>query len=140
MQEKKPNLVVLMETKLRKSKMEMIRTKIGFKNLFVVKSVGKSEGLGLFWEDDCEVESKISAVDINAVINNRDMDMDWKFTSFYGHPDATKRFEAWNLLKSLEQLTLGPWVCIGDFNEIVTLSDGREYATLESNGSISKNS
>jgi hypothetical protein len=51
------------------------------------------------------------------------MNMDWKFTGFYGHPDATKRLEAWNLLKRLEQLTPGPWACIGDFNEIVTLSE-----------------
>jgi exonuclease III len=49
--EKKPNLVFLMETKLRKNKMEVIWMKIGFKNLFVVESVEKSRGLGLFWED-----------------------------------------------------------------------------------------
>jgi hypothetical protein len=36
-----------METKLQKNKMEMIRTKIGFKNLFVVESVGKEWRLGI---------------------------------------------------------------------------------------------
>jgi hypothetical protein len=53
---KRPNLIFLMETKLRKNKMEMVRTKIGFDNLFIVESVGKSGGLALLWEDGCEVE------------------------------------------------------------------------------------
>jgi hypothetical protein len=51
------------------------------------------------------------------------MNIDWKFTSFYGHPDATKRYESWNLLKTLERLTPHPWVCIGDFNEVVVDSE-----------------
>jgi hypothetical protein len=122
--EKKPNLVFLMETKLRKNKMEVIWMKIGFKNLFVVESVEKSRGLGLFWEDGCDVEvQNFSCRYINAVIHNRNMDMDLKFTGFYGHPDATKHLEAWNLFKSLEHLTLGPWACFGDFNEVVALSE-----------------
>jgi hypothetical protein len=36
--------------------------------------------------------------------------------------DATKRVEAWNLLKTLARLTLDPWMCIGDFNEVLTVS------------------
>jgi hypothetical protein len=48
-----------------------------------------------FGKDGCEVEvQNFSRRHINAVIHNRDMDMDWKFTGFYGHPDATKCLEA----------------------------------------------
>jgi exonuclease III len=46
--EKRPNLIFLMETKLRKKKMENVRTKIGLNNMFVVESIGKSGGLTLF--------------------------------------------------------------------------------------------
>jgi exonuclease III len=45
--EKNPSLVFLMETKLRRKKMELIRCKLGFKNLFVVDCVGKG-GASLF--------------------------------------------------------------------------------------------
>jgi hypothetical protein len=83
----------------------------------------------------CEVEvQNFSRRHINAVIHNCDMDMDWKFTGFYGHPDATKRLEAWNLLKRLEQLTPGPWACVGDFNEVVTLSEKLGGITLTHRG------
>jgi hypothetical protein len=53
-----------METKLQKNKMEMVRPKIGFDNLFVVECVGKSGGLALLWEDGCEVEVQNSVIDI----------------------------------------------------------------------------
>ena len=45
--------------------------------------------------------------------------MDWKFTRFFGHPNATKRVEAWNLLKTLAHFTPKPWMCLGDFNEVL---------------------
>jgi hypothetical protein len=54
--EKRPMMVFLMETKLWTQKMEIIHYKMGFSNLFVVDSVGKSGGLALFWGDDIEVE------------------------------------------------------------------------------------
>jgi hypothetical protein len=40
-------MVFLMETKLRREKMEVIHHKLGFPNLFVVDCVGKSRGLAL---------------------------------------------------------------------------------------------
>jgi hypothetical protein len=54
--EKKPNLVFLMETKLCQKKMEIIRIKLGFHNMFVVDCVGKNGGLALLWESDYDIE------------------------------------------------------------------------------------
>jgi exonuclease III len=122
--EKKPNLMFLMETKLRKNKIELIRTKIGFNNMFVVECVGKSGGLALFWEDGNNVEvQNFSHRHINAIVHNRVVDVDWKFTGFYGHPDSTKHHEAWQLLKILARMSPDPWVCIGDFNKVLTSSE-----------------
>lgn len=122
--DKRPNLVLLMETKAQKKKMENIRIKLTFPNMFIVESVGKSEGLVLFWEDGCDVEiQNYSNRHINATIHNHQLQVDWKFTSFYGHPDVTRRIEARNLLKALTPLSLVPWMCIGDVNEILTVSE-----------------
>jgi ribonuclease HI len=122
--EKRPNLVFLMETKLRKYKLENIRVKVGFTNMFVVDCVGKSGGLALFWDDGWEVEvQNYSHRHINAIVHNQNNGLDWKFTGFYGHPNPAKRHEAWDLLKHLAHLTPNPWICIGDFNEILTMSE-----------------
>lgn len=48
---KKPNMIFIMETKLEKNKMETVRIKRGFSNLFVIESMGRSGGLALFWDD-----------------------------------------------------------------------------------------
>jgi hypothetical protein len=50
---KKLNLVFLMETKLRKNKMETIQIKLGFANMLMVNSVDRSGGLTLLWEEVC---------------------------------------------------------------------------------------
>jgi exonuclease III len=67
--EKKPDLVFLMETKLRRKKMENIRIKLGFSNMFVVDCIGRSGGLGLFWGEEAKVEVKnFSQRLVNAII------------------------------------------------------------------------
>jgi hypothetical protein len=122
--EKRPSMVFLMETKLRKDKMEVIRYKLGFKCMFVVDCVGKSGGLALLWGDEILVEiQNFSHRHINGVIQSICSDATWKFTGFYGHPNVAKRQEAWSLLKVLGHLSPIPWLCIGDFNEIVSLSE-----------------
>jgi hypothetical protein len=68
--EKQPNLVFLMETKLRKNKMKRIRIKLKFRNMFVIESMEKSGGLALFWEDECDAEiQNYSQRHINAIIH-----------------------------------------------------------------------
>jgi len=52
--EKKPNLLFLMETKVKKEKMELLRTKLRFEGLLAVDPIGRSGGLALLWKDDRE--------------------------------------------------------------------------------------
>ena len=49
--------------------------------------------------------------------NNRSA---WKLTCFYGHPVTAKRHESWALLEHLKQFQTQSWLCIGDFNKILT--------------------
>jgi hypothetical protein len=49
--EKKPLLVFLMETKMNNKKIEFLRAKLKFDNMFVVESVGRSGGLAMLWSD-----------------------------------------------------------------------------------------
>jgi exonuclease III len=122
--EKRPNIVFIMETKLRKRKLETIRLKVGFANMFVVDCVGRSGGLALFWEEGWGVEvQNYSHRHINAIVHDQNLAIDWKFTGFYGHPNPAKRHEAWDLLKFLARLAPEPWICIGDFNEVLTMSE-----------------
>ena len=43
----------------------------------------------------------------------------WRFTGFYGEPNAQKRHESQDLLRQLNSQNSLPWLCLGDFNEIL---------------------
>jgi hypothetical protein len=47
----------------------------------------------------------------------------WHFTGFYGDPDRSRREASWRILAHLRPSTPAPWLCIGDFNEILDLSE-----------------
>ena len=72
-------MVFLMETKStqKKKKMEVIRLKLGFENMFVVDCIGKSGGLALFWEEESGVEiQNFSHRHINAIIRSHNLSLD----------------------------------------------------------------
>lgn len=54
--ENKPRILFLMETKCSKTRVEVIRVKLGFAGAFIVDPVGHSGGLALLWKEDGEVE------------------------------------------------------------------------------------
>jgi exonuclease III len=99
---KKPSLVFLMETKLRKQKMEIIHSKLGFTGLLMVDCVGRSGGLALLWSNEYEVViQNFSQRHISGMVKIMDGGEPWMFTGFYGHPNPSKRHEAWALLSHL---------------------------------------
>ena len=40
-------------------------------------------------------------------------------TGLYVHPDMRQRKHTWTLLRRLSGLSSTPWLCFGDFNEIL---------------------
>lgn len=127
-----------METVSKKQKMEGLRVKLGFDRMYEVDSVGRSGGLSLFWKEGTGMEiQKYSRRHINAIIKVSEMHKQWKFTGFYGNPDSSKRQESWELMKHLKQFSPQPWLCVGDFNEIIDQSK-KEGAILRKEGEMEK--
>ena len=57
---------------------------------------------------------------IDVKVNGETMEDSWRFTGFYGHFQTHKRGETWDLLRVLHDQMALPWLCVGDFNEILT--------------------
>ncbi|XP_062152034.1 uncharacterized protein LOC133860439 [Alnus glutinosa] len=122
--EKKPNVVFLIETLCRGNTMEKIICKLGFEGLFVVNPIGRSGGLALLWKENLFLEIfNYSRQHINAIIRNEDGSPGWKFTGFYGFPNAARRWESWELLRLLKTFQPSAWLCAEDFNEILDQSE-----------------
>ncbi len=60
---------------------------------------------------------------INADVVEKMTGKSFRVTGFYGNVETHKRKASWALLKHLSSLSNSPWVCMGDFNEIL---DNRE--------------
>lgn len=100
--------------------MEEVRRSLRFDNCFTVDSVGSSGGIALLWKEGWKVEvTSFTRWHINARIKDDGGSTNWQFTGFYGHPDTMKRNSSWELLKILKPCPPIPWLCAGDFNEIL---------------------
>ena len=121
----RPEVLFLMETKLETSSMERFRVSLGFNSVFVVPSLDKSGGLAMFSKDGINLEIKnYTTHHIDCYIRQRN-DMGWRLTGFYGRPEDFRRWESWALMDQLNGLGQNPWLCCGDFNEIMYQNEKR---------------
>ena len=77
------------------------------------------ESLGMFWKANCNLHIQtFSPNHIDAHILNENQ-QPWRLTGFYGYQKSSRKHESWRLLKHLQARSSLPWVCIGDFNDIL---------------------
>lgn len=43
----------------------------------------------------------------------------WRFTGFYGEPKTDRKDFSWKALRMLNASRRRPWLCVGDFNEVL---------------------
>ncbi|XP_074266328.1 uncharacterized protein LOC141588804 [Silene latifolia] len=83
-----------------------------------VDSVGRSGGLAFLWrkEVDCTfVSASVHHMDFSI----KGVEGAWRITGFYGWPAVGDRHLSWDLLRLLGGQSQLPWVCLGDFNEVL---------------------
>lgn len=112
-----------METLSCSASLEGLKHKLGYDGLFVVDRVGRSGGFALFWQSKFKVRLlKFGRTFIDVEVSNSDMGV-WRVMGYYGYPKSTRRRESWNLLRHIASFSTLPWVCLGDFNDLLDSSE-----------------
>lgn len=132
-QAKDPSLVFSAKTLTDEVRLEFIQNSIIFYHLWVVPRVGRSGGLVHYWR--LWIYLTIKGLDRNYIdaIVDKDLESEWHLTGFYGEPKTARRNEAWDKLRSLSSRLESPWLCCGDFNEIIRQDEKLEGATRSHN-------
>ncbi|CAN6204103.1 unnamed protein product [Urochloa humidicola] len=115
-----PKIVFLSETRMCANRSINLRWRLGLRNCLDVDSDGLSGGLALFWDDSIEV-SLLSQGErhIDVLITEEPSVAPWRATFVYGEPRVENRRDMWDLMRFLCGEWLGPWLVMGDFNEIM---------------------
>jgi hypothetical protein len=109
----------VVETHLPKARVEALARTLGYDNGFAVSSTGRSGGLGVFWNNEIKVEIlPYSRYHIDARITEGE-DEPWRLTCVYGEAQTSERYKTWDMMKRIRAASSLPWMCIGDFNEVL---------------------
>lgn len=101
--------------------MQGLRGSLGFPNGLGVGSYGRGGGLALLWSDEiCVKLQSYDKLHIDVMVVDPTMGAKrWRFTGFYGEARREHRHRSWELMHFLSAQSDAPWLCAGDFNEIL---------------------
>ena len=121
---KAPTILFLMEKKnLTLSKMEPIKTELGFSAMLAVSCDCCRGGLALLWKVD-EVTIDTHTYSPNHIaVRVHTYDSLWRLIGIYEHLEEELKGETWRLMRHLHARASLPWVRLGDFNEILSSNE-----------------
>ena len=133
----RPPLVFLSEIRANISKVDRLRRRLGYDYAEYVEPVNTGWGLALWWK---------STVVLGLIIKNRNFfhvkvsgglgPVSGYITMVYGPPTERERREWWPQLIRLDPGEEEPWLCYGDFNELLSNAEkaGGRYRSESSFG------
>jgi hypothetical protein len=93
---------------------------LGYTGSYAVSCEGRSGGLALFWKLPYSVSLRgANSHVIDVTVSSSDNTDVWRATFVYGEPRRELRHVFWDMLCRLRREWDGPWLCCGDFNEVL---------------------
>ncbi|KAL5846682.1 hypothetical protein ACOSQ3_010206 [Xanthoceras sorbifolium] len=116
-------VLAVLEPRISGPRALSVANKLGFSSKFIVDADGFSGGLWLLWNS--------SSVSLEVVASSRhtitfvatESKKCWVTTVVYANPSCGIRKNLWQYLNLIRGCFVGPWVVLGDFNEITHLAE-----------------
>ena len=94
-----PKIVFLSETRQCDERVCNLKWRLGLRNCLTSKGDGKGGGLGLFWDENHDVELlSIGEHHVDVLVKEWDKDLIWRGTFVYGEPRVQDRHLMWERL------------------------------------------
>lgn len=119
LQKEDPNILFLSETKMDRGKIEWLQWHLGLINMVVKDCDGRSGGLAFFWHNGINFHLRTTSW---LYIDGDMVEADgfiWRLTGFYGEVKSDQKERSWQAPRTLNAGRRRPWLCLGDFNEIL---------------------
>ena len=114
-----PSVLFLAETWVDEAMLKKLHDDLQFDELWVVECVTRASGIALLWKNSMDIEVDSASLNhIDVIINKGKYDA-WRFTGIYGHSKLSRKAEMWEMIRGLSRKFSLPWLCAGDFNEIL---------------------
>lgn len=109
----------VLQTQIHKARVESLKSTLGYDNSFAISSAGRSGRLGVFWNNNIRVQIlPYSQYHIDTIVTENRKEP-WRLTCVYREAQTTECHKTWDTLKFIKAASHLPWVCIGDFNEVL---------------------
>lgn len=132
MREKVPDVLFLMEMKQIVEEMRNIQAELHYDSMLAVPCVRRAGGLAMLWK--AYVNLHIQTYSLNHIDARimTDIASPRRLTSYYGRLEEHCKHESWEYLRHLHSRDTLPWLCMGDYNEILSSNDiqGRHPRSL----------
>jgi exonuclease III len=114
-----PLLIFLMETHCPFSRVAIFWNNLGYDICALSEATCHSGGIWVLKERGCTYDISIVDIYFQAVpICVKNTNILW-FSAVYASPQMTNRQQLWNYLQDLRSNLTGPWLLMGDFNEVL---------------------
>ncbi|CAL1360133.1 unnamed protein product [Linum trigynum] len=129
-----------METKQTKTENTETPNELGFTNCDSwptdTSRGGRAGRLSVWWSEDVDLEFMYSSNHCIDMKITKEGGAIWRFTGVYGWPESNEKKNTWKLIGDLSNQWSGPWLCGGDFNEILSSEEksggqGRDERDME---------
>ena len=115
----RPTVLFLSETKMWDTQAKNFMWSLGYTGSFAVSCEGRSGGLALFWKQPFSISLRgFNSHCIDVTVSSEGQSP-WHATFVYGEPRKEHRHIFWDLIRRLNRKDAAPWICCGDFNEVL---------------------
>jgi len=118
--QERPTMVFLMETKNKETVVEKTKRRLKFQHVFTEQPIGIAGGLVLMWNEEAEVKIISSSKEyIDVECKDPSSGHIMEITFVHAPTTLSERLLLWQKLRELHSDNHHPWLCVGDFNEIL---------------------